>query len=301
MDINTAFETCIKENRKSHNTIKMYERAFNLLLQSSKLERTDDVSAFTSEHFIQFPSFLGELNYTKSTMTVYLSGARMFINWMIVRDIFDPSPRDLMRLELATKNVMGEHESPLPKVAAPGAAEAIVALAERADMTVAKMRDLAIVHFFNSSGVRLEELVNLKVSNIDFSNKSVFVLGKGKKERYTYFDSKTATSLRTYWDARGFADKDDPAFARHDNAATSHEHLSTSAVYNIVRNLAEIAGVEFSPHKFRHNVATKIVRETGGNIAQAQSILGHSNISTTQRYVHVLSKELEDMHRKIFG
>ena len=154
-------------------------------------------------------------------------------------------------------------------------------------------RDLAIIDLLYSTGMRVGELVNLNISDIEFEKRECVVFGKGDKERRVYFDAKTKIHLKEYLDSR---DDDNPALFVTLNAP--HKRLKICGVEIRIRNLGRSLGLKkIHPHKFRRSMATRAI-DKGMPIEQVQKILGHSQIDTTMRYAIVNQNNVKASHQK---
>jgi len=154
-------------------------------------------------------------------------------------------------------------------------------------------RDLAMVDLLYSTGIRVGELVNLNVSEIDFEARECVVLGKGGKERKVYFDAKSKLHLQAYLNSR----KDDnPAlFVTLD---APYDRLKISGVEIRMRELGRSINLcKIHPHKFRRTMATRAI-DKGMPIEQVQKILGHSQIDTTMQYAMVNQSNVKSSHQK---
>jgi site-specific recombinase XerD len=141
-----------------------------------------------------------------------------------------------------------------------------------------KPRERAIIELFLDSGIRLSELTGLTVNDVDLNQGSVKVLGKGEKERYSYFSPRTALSLRDYLDkCRPQSREGDYLFLTNDGF-----RLCNHGVQSLLRRLGRAAGLttRLSPHRLRHSYATLCLRN-GNNLEYVRITLGHTNIKTT--------------------
>ena len=154
-------------------------------------------------------------------------------------------------------------------------------------------RDLAMIDLLYSTGIRVGELVNLNISDIDFEERECVVFGKGGKERKVYFDAKTKIHLQNYIKSRSDTE---PALFVSLNAP--HKRLMISGVEIRLRQLGKKLNVaRFHPHKFRRTMATRAI-DKGMPIEQVQRILGHSQIDTTMQYAMVNQSNVKNSHRK---
>lgn len=169
------------------------------------------------------------------------------------------------------------------------------------DLTLLKdncstIRDLAIVDLLSSSGIRVSELVNLKIQDIDFDNQECIVMGKGSKERKVYFDSITKIHLKSYIDSR--LDDNEHLFV---SIIKPHSRFLISGVESMLKKLSKKANVDLVyPHRFRRTLATKAI-DKGMPIEQVQALLGHSKIDTTLMYAIVSQNNVRTSYRKLIG
>ena len=154
-------------------------------------------------------------------------------------------------------------------------------------------RDLAILDFLYSTGIRVGELVNLNISDINFDERECIVFGKGGKERKVYFDAKAKIHLQNYLVDR--IDRNSSLFVTLDAPYT---RLKISGVEIRMRELGKRSLVnKIYPHKFRRTMATRAI-DKGMPIEQVQKILGHSQIDTTMQYAMVNQSNVKNAHQK---
>lgn len=155
------------------------------------------------------------------------------------------------------------------------------------------IRDLAIIDLLYSTGIRVGELVNLNVDDINFEERECIVYGKGNKERRVYFDARAKLHLQEYIKSR--TDKNPALFVTLDNP---HDRLKISGVEIRLRQLGRKLNIEkVHPHKFRRSMATKAI-DKGMPIEQVQRLLGHQQIDTTMHYAMVNQNNVKNSHRK---
>ena len=155
------------------------------------------------------------------------------------------------------------------------------------------IRDLSLIELLISTGMRVGELVNLNISNLNFEDRSCIVLGKGNKEREVYFDAKTKLHLKEYISKRN--DNNDALFV---SLREPHQRLSISGIELIVRNLGVNTNInKVHPHKFRRTLATMAI-DKGMPVEQVQKLLGHVKIETTMHYAMVNQSNVKISHRR---
>lgn len=154
-------------------------------------------------------------------------------------------------------------------------------------------RDLAMIDLLYSTGIRVGELVNLNIKDIDFEARECVVFGKGGKERRVYFDAKAKLHLQKYINGR--TDENEALFVSLD---APHDRLKISGVEIRMRSLGRSVNLnKIHPHKFRRTMATRAI-DKGMPIEQVQKILGHSQIDTTMQYALVNQGNVKASHRK---
>ena len=154
-------------------------------------------------------------------------------------------------------------------------------------------RDLAIVDLLYSTGIRVGELVNLNIRDINFEDRECVVFGKGGKERKVYFDAKAKLHLQAYINSR--TDDNSALFVTLD---APYDRLKISGVEIRMRQLGRSINLtKIHPHKFRRTMATRAI-DKGMPIEQVQKILGHSQIDTTMQYAMVNQNNVKSSHKK---
>lgn len=158
------------------------------------------------------------------------------------------------------------------------------------------IRDLAIIDLLYSTGIRVGELVNLDISDIDFDARECVVFGKGDKERKVYFDAKAKIHLQDYLSSR--KDNNPALFVTLDSP---FDRLKISGVEIRMRKLGKSLNMEkIHPHKFRRTMATRAI-DKGMPIEQVQKLLGHSQIDTTMQYAIVNQTNVKISHQKFIA
>lgn len=167
----------------------------------------------------------------------------------------------------------------------------------------AGLRDRAIVELLFSSGLRVSELVNLNRDHINLQRREFMVRGKGQKDRPVFVSAGAAQHVAAYLDHRTDSL---PAlflsYSRRQSAADTsgdYRRLSARSIQRMVAQYARLAGItkHVSPHTMRHSFATDLLMN-GADLRAVQSMLGHSNIATTQVYTHVTDQHLKDVHER---
>jgi site-specific recombinase XerD len=165
-----------------------------------------------------------------------------------------------------------------------------------------ELRDKAILELLFSSGLRVSELCNLNRDHINLRRGEFMVRGKGQKDRPVFISPEATECLAAYLATR--TDEAKPLFIRYSGAKTGDSdgesfRLTPRSVQRLVAHYAKLAGItkKVSPHTLRHSFATDLLMN-GADIRSVQSMLGHSNIATTQVYTHVTDRHLKEVHQQ---
>ena len=153
-------------------------------------------------------------------------------------------------------------------------------------------RDRALIEFLYATACRCEELVNVKISDVDFDSKEVLLFGKGRKERISYLNARAVVAIQKYLEKR--KGNSEYLFCKQ---RAPYSKLTTRTIEKEITKIGEKAGVSVSPHIIRHTTATDAIGK-GMPIEQVQRLLGHESISTTLIYAKVSQKNVKNGHEK---
>lgn len=259
------------ERRLSPHTVAAYRRDVEALFRQAGATPLDELSV----HHIR--RFLGQLHARglagKSAARV-LSAWRTFFRWLARDHGFARNPCDGLRAPRAQKK--------LPAVLSPDAASRLMQV--EADTPLA-LRDAAILELFYSSGLRLSELVGLKVQDLDFASGEVRVTGKGAKTRVVPVGRFALEALSRWLAVRNtWAAPDVAALFVSRQGQALHPRTVQARVAYWAKRLA--LGQHVHPHMLRHSFASHVL-QSSGDLRAVQEMLGHANISTTQVYTHL--------------
>jgi integrase/recombinase XerD len=167
---------------------------------------------------------------------------------------------------------------------------------EEVRWNTAGVREKALIDFFFSTGCRVSECADVRLSDINWDLRSVHIRnGKGRKERTVYFNAEAEVSLREYLKTR--SDDTDALFV---SVKSPHQQLQSHALENIIKKVSRRTGISVFPHKLRHTFATAGLRG-GMPLEQIQALLGHSDPKTTLIYAKQDQSELQHEHRRIYA
>jgi len=197
--------------------------------------------------------------------------------------------RFLVRRGVLERNVAREVRGPRPPkklVSFLPIDEAMALMDAKTPDAGARVRDAAVLELLYATGLRVSELSGLDLDDLDRSQQTVRVLGKGRKERIVPYGSRAASALSAYLTGRGTGAG--PLFANRRGG-----RLTVRSLHTIVRRSAAATGItrRVSPHTLRHTFATHLL-DAGADLRVIQELLGHSRLSTTQRYTHVGADQL---------
>jgi len=171
---------------------------------------------------------------------------------------------------------------------------------------VQKRRNMAIIHTIFGSGLRLSELLSLRKQDIPEDGQNQFIIqGKGGKVRSAFLSPDAHAMVWSYLQTRGKDDNPYVFISHSRNRPKAKKHykpLTSRMVQMIIDRYAKRAGIfkHITPHTLRHSFATKVLSE-GGDLRSVQTLLGHSNLATTQIYTHITDWQIRELHSKVFG
>lgn len=282
------FEHYLKLERSlSDNSIEAYRSDIQKLQRYALDDLANDQPASISTKDIQgFLGFLYDLGLSAHSQARILSGIKAFYKYLVFEDFIQVNPSAVIegpRLGRKLPDTLS-----LPE---------IEKMLDAIDLSTPEgMRNRAIIETLYSSGLRVSELVNLKIPHIYFDIGFLRIIGKGNKERLVPIGSDAQKYVRMYLDEvrchitikKGY---ENTAFLNRRGA-----QLSRVMIFTIIKQLARLAGVEknISPHTFRHSFATHLV-EGGADLRAVQEMLGHESITTTEIYTHMDRSYLKEV------
>ena len=276
------------EKNLSENTTKSYQTDLTKFCTYLKEKNVTDLNDVTSNIITKYFELQRLEGIDSSTTARYMSSVKGFFRFLEDNNYIQKNPTEkLSSVKKARK---------LPSVLTFAEIEKILDIPKTDD--TAGLRDKAILETFYSSGLRVSELINLKINDLFFDDEVIRVLGKGSKERIVPIGSSAIKWIKQYLTrSRPLLEKKSKSqnFVFLNKRGTK---LSRMWIWKIVNNCANEAGItkEIHPHTFRHSFATHLL-EGGANLRAVQEMLGHSNIVTTQIYTHIDRKYLKEVYR----
>jgi integrase/recombinase XerC len=281
-------EHLASERRASEHTVRAYTRDL-LALADFVREKTERPAEIGAIDRLLLRAWLGELSRLVSPVTIArkLSSLRAFYGYLEREGLVRDNPARM----LATPKLRRK----LPTLLSPSAAaEVMEAPLSREGREVERLRDAAMLELLYGSGLRVSELSALDVNDVSLSAGEVRVLGKGRKERIVPVGSKAIESLSRYLEQRALLAKaGDPSASRALFLGRRGTRLGVRRVQTLVQRYGALGAgrADLHPHALRHSCATHML-EGGADLRAIQEMLGHSSLSTTQRYTHVSLDQL---------
>ena len=269
------------ERNLSPNTIEAYRN--DLAHLEAFMMRNDlKLENVTLEQLHTFAASLHEYGITPRSQARVLSGVRSFFRFLVLDGVVESDPTELLEWPS-----LPEH---LPVVLT---LEEIDRIEDSIDLSKAEgARNRAIIEVLFSCGLRVSELVNMKLSDLYLEDQMLLVRGKGNKERLVPVSNKAIADLKRWFFDRNLMKikpgEDDYVFLNRRGA-----HLTRTMILIMVKRQAEEAGIKktISPHTFRHSFATALL-QGGADLRSIQAMLGHEKIDTTLVYTHISNEQL---------
>ena len=279
------YETYLRlEKGLADNSVQAYLRDFDHLARFMSEQGTDSEHV-TLEQLQQLLAQLNDTGIAPTSQRRMIAGWRMFFHMLVVDDAIKDSPADLLDLPLRPKH--------LPDVLTD---EDITKIQQTFNLSLPdQYRNNVIVEVLYGCGLRVSELVNLKLSNIYEQEQALLVTGKGDKQRWVPINPHALSMLLTYiHNVRSHLDvkSGEEKYVFLNRRGT---HLSRNYVFMFLQQAVEQAGIQkhVSPHSLRHSFATELV-ENGADLRAVQEMLGHESISTTEIYTHLTRDTLRN-------
>jgi integrase/recombinase XerD len=276
------------EKNLSENTIESYQSDILSLFRFLEEYGIDDPSEIGYENLIAFFKALKNAGLNSRSAARYYSSLKGFFKYLAVNKYIEANPIEKVPAPKLAKN--------LPSVLSINEVDSILSKPETANKL--GLRDKAVLETFYACGIRVSELINLKLSDIFLKDEVIRVLGKGSKERLVPIGSSAIEWINNYlMHSRLLLEKK----AKSGNFLFLNNHgtkLSRMGIWKIVNRYVIEAGIlkEVHPHTFRHSFATHLL-EGGADLRAVQEMLGHADISTTQIYTHIDREYIKQVHK----
>lgn len=271
------------EKGLAENTALAYRSDINLFkkfLEENKIDNVDE------EIITDFIFYLKNKEYSNLSIARILVSIKNYYKFLLKEKVITVSPFDNLESFKVRKKI--------PEILTETEIENILNQTDRT--TKEGIRDRAILELLYSAGVRVSELVNMELTDINLNEKIIKCFGKGSKERLVPVGDYVIDAVKNYLRVRADIS---PKFSNYLFITRLGKKFTRAGIWKIIKNYAKKAGISKNvyPHIFRHSFATHLLKG-GADLRSVQEMLGHSDISTTQIYTHVDRSHLKNIHKK---
>lgn len=283
------------EKNYSNDTIISYKNdltQFFNYLKDYKLLKNTDIKYINHKIMRKYIVYLKENKYSRRSISRKVSSTRSFFKFIHKEGIININPT----LNLITPKI----NKKLPYFLY--LQEVIKLIEAPSKKTLFGIRDRAILEILYGTGIRVRELVNLNIGNIDFTEKIIKVFGKGSKERILPLSNPSIRAIQEYLENRNLFNKNKFTKINDKDALFLNRfggRLTERSIRRIIIKYMKIAGLnkKLSPHVLRHSFATHLLGG-GADLRSVQELLGHKSLSTTQIYTHITKERLKTIYKK---
>lgn len=250
----------------SPNTVDSYKRSILKFY-----DFVEDVLYTSPQTIHSYIEYLDESGYKRSSINLDITILKVFFTYLVKQaKVMTSNPTEDVRA--------GNNEKRLPKCITPEQTARLLKTAKKKNI-----KHYLYIEIMYILGARVSELINIKVSDIDFENGLIYLVGKGNKERVNPVTTSCLGDIRQYMEAKGITE----GYLFPSNSESGH--VSRESVFNAIKRIAKAARIDsklISPHTMRHSFAQHML-DNGCDMAVVQDFLGHENISTTRIYATV--------------
>lgn len=280
----------VVEKGLAKNTIVSYKRDLkSYIVYMRNIEQLTSLNMVQRPQIVHFLSHLKDAGKASKTLARHIASIRAFHHFLLREKAVDHDPT--VHIESP------QHERSLPKVLSMKEVETLLDSPKLIDHF--GYRDKAMLELMYATGIRVSEMISLKIADIHLTMGFIRCMGKGSKERIIPIGKSATVAIEDYLEKgrpKLLAKKhrDDSLFLNHHGKG-----LTRQGFWKILKSLAKEAGIEkeLTPHTMRHSFATHLL-ENGADLRAVQEMLGHADISTTQIYTHVTKTRLKDVYTK---
>jgi integrase/recombinase XerD len=272
----------------SENTVHAYIHDVDLMIRFFEEELDSKVvSKIDVNNLIEFVGFLNKMELGAYSQSRVISGIKAFFKYLLLEQVIESDPSELLESPKLGRK--------LPDILS---VDEIGKLIDAVDLSSPEgERNKAILETLYGCGLRVSELINLKISDLHFREGIISVTGKGNKQRLIPIGGAAEKQIRIYKDQVRIHQTIDK---KSEDILFLNRHgrkMSRQMVFIIIKNLVDKIGLEksISPHTFRHSFATHLV-QNGADLRAVQELLGHVSITTTEIYTHL---DREDLRKSI--
>ena len=268
----------------SENTIESYKRDLNKFLEYNKNTSIDNIS---NEDLKKYIKYLNDNGLNEKSIARNISSLKSFYKFLVISKYISSNTSDSLYLPKIKKS--------LPSTLTE---EEVMSLLDIDLTDNFSYRNKAMLELLYATGLRVSELINLKLQDIDFSQDIIRTFGKGSKERIIPIGDYAREYLEKYiYEYRSsMLKKDNNEYIFLNNHG---KQMTRQGFFKIIKKIAKEKGInkELSPHTLRHSFASHLLKY-GADLRTIQELLGHSDISTTQIYTHITNEELKQNYNE---
>ncbi len=273
------------EKGLSQNTLDAYRRDLSYFLDFCENNNAEEIVDIGRNQINAYILELREKKYSSTSVMRKIASLRGFFKWICAAEISNTNPTlTLEQPKMAKK---------LPKVMSISEVESLL----REDLSPLER---LIIELLYGSGLRVSELVGLKVNSFDLNASYLRCYGKGSKERIVPLGRKEKEALKDYFEKRDFLVKKFNLDTKNLLINENGRFTTRQDVYNFIHAQGKKINKNISPHTLRHSFATHLL-ENGADLRIVQELLGHADVSTTQLYTHISKKRLKEVYFAING
>jgi len=276
------------EKGLSKNTLESYGRDVRKFLAFLEKGQIKTVQEIKYENILDFLSDFKKKDFSDTTTVRTIVSIKQFFKYLLLEKIIKEDPTSQIHTPKMKKSIPGVISlEDVEKV-----------LSSPDESTPEGVRDLAMLEVLYATGIRVSELIGLKLNEVNFEMGFVIVYGKGSKERIVPIGGQAQEKLKTYMtESRAVLLKEREA--KELFVTRRGKGMTRQGFWKLIKNYTLKAGItkDVSPHTLRHSFATHLL-ERGADLRTIQIMLGHSDISTTQIYTHVENERLKEIHKK---
>ena len=282
------FKSFLKlEKSLSNNSIMAYESDVRKLVSYLEIHEIKVLpTVVETQHLKDFLEWINGFGLNASSQARITSGLKAFFKYLLLEDLITLDPASLLDTPRLGRK--------LPEVLSVDEIDTIIAAI---DLSLPEgQRNKAIIETLYSCGLRVSELIDLKISNLYFKHGFIRVMGKGSKERLVPIGKKAIKEIQLYFQDRNMMAKIDKSSENIVFLNRRGKQLSRITIFDFIKKLVKKAEISknVSPHTFRHSFATHLV-EGGADLRAVQEMLGHESITTTEIYAHLDREYLRDV------
>ena len=279
--IDSFLEYIFLEKKYSSNTLRAYKKDLNEFHGFINKESIESLKDVKKKNIHEYLYFLSVKNLSSKTVSRKLASVKSFFNFLVKNQMIDnniaksvPSPK----LDKRLPTFLNQDQISL-----------LLKLENAKD--IIELRNNLILEIFYSTGVRISELVKIKIDDIKLDDNSISILGKGGKKRIVIIGNYAKKKLQDYLN---YDEVNSDGYLFKNVRKSSIGHISERNVFNIVKKytVKVTKNVKISPHALRHTFATHLLNN-GADLMSVKELLGHSDLSSTQIYTHVNIKQLK--------